>query len=936
MNKLIFFIAVLFASFLIKAGYSQADLSKNVPIEPGIRQGVLDNGLTYYIKHNEEPDDRASFYIIQNVGALLEEDNQNGLAHFLEHMAFNGTGNFEGKGVLNSLEKHGVAFGRNINAYTAFNETVYNLSDVPVSPRGLVDTCLLILHDWADNLLLTEEEIDLERGVITEEWRTRRNASFRLRGQWFPVVFKGSMWAVRDIIGDTTVIKYHEPKTIRDFYHDWYRTDLQAIAIVGDVDVDEIEQKVIDLFSEIEAVDDAKERPHFKIPHHDETYYVLATDDEATQSQINIYIPHENKDGQEKTLADLRQSFIEQLYNQISGQRIEELLQKGTPPFIMGSTNYGSFVRGYNAYYIGVYANPNNEAEALRAIMTETERLKRYGVSESELERAKTNLLTSLENRYNEREKIKNDAFARQYAEHYLTKTPVPGIEFTYQFAQEILPTITADEILANVQKWISDTNRSIVISGPGDAQHLSESEAKAIISQVEKMDIEPYVDLASGTSLIEDELKGAKIKSTKKLDDFGAVEWTLANNVKVVYRKADYEKDNVALKAYSPGGSSVFDDQYVASADMLQSFVSTYGVADFDAIALQKMLTGKKVSITPVLSSLSEGFNGSSTPRDFETLMQLTYLFFENPRFDNEAHNALLSRYASLVANMEKDPQKIMQDSLTYITYDYHPRVKTLSTEFLNEINFDYIQKIYADRFFDASDFTFFIVGNIEEKTAKKMAEKYLGSLSTAGRTETWVDRGIRTPTGETVKQIPVNFTTPKSNVNVRYVSEIEYTPENIIKLKVLEGILRLRYTETIREDEGGTYGVSVRSSISPYPVPEAEMLMMFDCEPGREKHLKSILYREIDLIADEGPSATDFDKTIKNMIKDREQSREHNAFWLNSLYNYYSTGVNLAAEENYEQVISNLTIDDVMNFAFEFFANADLVDVVFVPQTK
>ncbi|MGF7140260.1 M16 family metallopeptidase [Roseimarinus sediminis] len=936
MSKLFIFLALVLAALMAKAGFAQTDLSKSVPNDPTLRKGVLENGMTYYIKHNQEPKERASFYIIQNVGALLENDDQNGLAHFLEHMAFNGTQNFEGKGILNTLEKHGVAFGRNINAYTSFNETVYNLSDVPTTHEGLVDTCLLILHDWSDRLLLTEEEIDLERGVISEEWRTRRNASFRLRNQWFPVVFKGSQWAVRDVIGDTTVIKYHEPETLRSFYHDWYRTDLQAIAIVGDIDVDQVEAKVKELFSQIEAVENPKERPAFKIPEHDETYFVLATDDEASQSGINIYIFDENKDGQQRTYADFREGFVRSLYNSMTSQRISELLQKGTPPFINGNTQRGGFVRGYDAYMIGATANSGEEAKALEAIMIETQRVKQHGFVESELERAKTNLLTRMESRYKERDKIRNDQFCREYAQNYLTADPAPGIEEEFRFANEILPTITVEEVSSKAKEWITPKNRAIVITGPTDAEHLTEAEAKAIISKVETMDVAPYVDAASGSSLISEELKGSAIVSEKKLKDFDALEWTLANNTKVIYRHADYEKDNVSLMAYSNGGSSLWDDEYVPDLDMLGTFVQSYGVGDYDAVTLQKMLTGKKVSMSPTLGSLTEGFSGSSTPKDFETMMQLAYLYFEHPRFDEEAHNALMSRYLAYVANMQKDPRKIMQDSLSFIFNDYHARVRPLNTAYLNDIRFDDIQKIYKDRMQDAGDFTWFIVGNIDEETAKAMAQKYLGSLSDNEREENWKDRGVRAPEGKVEKEIPIAFTTPKSNVNVRFVNEVEYTPENKLLLQVLEGILDLRYTETIREEEGGTYGVGIGSGLSQYPVSEGTMRMLFDCDPNRATDLKAIIYREIDKIKAEGPLAVDFDKTVKNLLKDREQSREHNQFWMNALYNYYYTGYNPALDENFETILEKMKAEDVQKFASKFFENADLVDVVFVPKSE
>jgi zinc protease len=937
MSKLFIFLAVVLATFLVKAGFAQIDPNQSVPVDPELRKGVLENGLTYYIRHNEEPKERASFYIIQNVGALLEEDNQNGLAHFLEHMAFNGTEHFEGKGILNTLQNHGVAFGRNINAYTAFNETVYNLSDIPTTHDGLLDTCLLVLHDWTNYLALTEEEINLERGVITEEWRTRRTASFRLRNQWFPVLFKGSKWAVRDVIGDTTVIRYHKPETLRSFYHDWYRTDLQAIAIVGDFDVDEMEAKVKARFSEIPAVENPKERIKFTIPQHDEPYFVLATDKEASQSQVNIYILEENKDGEEKTLADLRNDYLVSLYNAMTGVRIQELLQKGTPPFVMGFTQKGGFVRGYDVYSIGAVANPNEEGEGLEAILIETERIKRYGFVESELERAKINFLTNFESKYKQRDKIKNDSYCREYKSLYTIKEPSPGIDFEYEFAQKVIPTITLDEISAKAKEWIKKENRTIVITGPSEGvTHITEAEAHEIIARVEAMKIDPYEDVASSSSLINEELIGSKVAKTKKLKDFDAVEWTLENNVKVIYRHADFEKDNVSLLAYSNGGSSLWDNQYVPSAGMVEDFVENYGVGDFDAMTLQKMLTGKKVSLSPTINSLTEGFRGSTTPKDFETMMQLVYLYFEKPRFDDDAYGALMARYMAYVANMEKDPNKIMQDSLTNIVSDYNPRVRSLNTQYLKDVNSEDIEKIYRDRIQDAGDFTFFIVGNIEEEIVKEMAEKYLGSLTDTDRKENWIDRGIRAPEGKTEKIIPITMTTPKAKVNIRYVKEMDFNQKNKMIIRILDDILDLRFTETVREDEGGTYGVRLRSSLSQYPVNEANMSMSFECDPKRADELKSIIFREIDKIIADGPTSVDFDKTIKNLLKDREQSREHNGFWLSSLYTYYYSGINTADEKNFEELLKKLTQKDIQKFAQSFFDNSDLIDVVFVPESE
>ena len=935
MRKFSVFMAAILVASLAKSGIAQNPLAQPAPLDPEIRYGVLDNGLTYYIRHNQEPKERASFYIIQNVGALLEEDNQNGLAHFLEHMAFNGTKHFEGKGILNTLEKHGVAFGRNINAYTSFSETVYNLSEVPTTHEGLVDTCLLVLSDWSHYLLLTDKEIDNERGVITEEWRTRRNASFRMRSQWFPVLFKGSQYAVRDVIGDTTVIRYHAYETLRNFYHDWYRTDLQAIAIVGDIDAAAVEAKVKQLFSTIPAVENPKPRPHHTIPSHTEPYFVLATDKETTQSELTMYIINEQDVTKKKDLNYMRDGLIESLYNMMTSTRINELLQKGTPPFVNGYTQKSDFVRGYDAYAIGAVANPNEEAKALEAIMIETERVKRHGFAQGELDRAKANLMTGVESRYKQKDKISNDSYCGEIADHYLTGKPSTGIDFYFQFVSAVLPTITAEEVSAKAKEWIKKSDRTLVITGPSEGvSHLTESEANEIIARVEAMDIAPYNDGSAAASLINDELKGSKIKSEKKLTDFGAVEWTLKNNTKVVYRFADYEKDEVSLMAFSKGGTSLVDNPRVPSAEMATTFIEAYGLGDFDAVTLQKMLSGKKVSISANLDNLTEGFSGSSSPKDFETMMQLLYLMFEKPRFDKEAHDALMARYMAYVANIEKDPRKAMQDSLLFITTNYHPRSRTISTQFLQEVKFDDIQQIYKDRFSDAGDFIFFIVGNIDEAKVKPLVEKYIGSLTDSKRKESWVDRGVRNPDGKVEKVIPIELTTPKSNVNVIFANDMEFNQRNRLIIRVLDGILNLRYTETVREDEGGTYGVRVGSNLTQYPEARVSLNMSFDCDPLKADKLKEIIYRELNKIANEGPTSVDFDKTIKNMLKDRQQAKEHNNFWLTTLFSYYYSGINSVLPENYENLLSGLTVADVQNFTKTLLNNNDVMDIVFVPK--
>lgn len=931
--RLILIIALMQLSGMV---ISQNVFNQPVPVDPAARVGKLANGLTYYIRHNEEPKERASFYIIQNVGALLENDDQNGLAHFLEHMAFNGTKHFPGKGIINTLEKHGVAFGRNINAYTSFGETVYNLSDIPVKHEGLIDTCLLVLNDWADFLLLTEEEIDAERGVISEEWRTRRTAGFRMQRQFLPVLLNGSKYMNRDVIGDLDVIKNFKYETLRNFYHDWYRTDLQAIAIVGDIDVDAVEQKVKELFSKIEAVKDGPKREFYEVPEHKEPLYVLATDKEADSYSVSLYIKHKAPAASEKTLGYLREQTIQSLFGMMTRDRITELLQKGVPPFVNGSINYSGLIDGYEMLSVSTTAKPDQGDLAFKSIYTEAQRIYKHGFTSGELDRAKTNLLTSYESRYKQRDKINNDQFAMDFKGHYIEGEPLTSIDFDWDFVQKVLPTISVEEVSARAKKWMTQENRVIVVMGPEkpEAKYLSKEQALAIISETENSQIEPYADEVVSTNLISKELKGSKVKSTKKLPEFNAVEWTLGNETKVVFRNADYEKDQVSLIAMSNGGSSKINNDQVASAMMLNQFIGSFGVGDYDATALKKALTGKKVSMTVGLSDLNETFNGTATPKDFETMMQLLYLQFENPRFDKEAYEALLGRYKAFIANMANNPQKIISDSLQLILTNKHPRTKLMTPELFNEISMEQMEAIYKDRFVDAGDFTYFIVGNIDEATAKTMAEKYIGSLTNLPRKENWTDRNVEGPKGKTVREIEIPLEVKKATVSVNFNAKMEYSPEQNMLLSVLRDILNLRYIEEIREKEGGTYGVRVSTNYSKFPKAEKSLSLMFDTDPEKAQHLKSIIYREIDKIAANGPTAEDLDKAVKNLLKNREQAKLHNNYWMQALSTYYTYAVNTTAPENYETILEKMTIPQVQKFVQSFTSKADVVDIIFKPK--
>lgn len=934
--KKLFILISISCILSIRGTFAQVSLQDPLPQDTATIVGKLPNGITYYIRHNEEPKDRASFYIIRNAGALLENDDQDGLAHFLEHMAFQGTKNFPGKGIITTMERYGVAFGENVNAYTSQNETVYNLSHVPTGNEALLDTCLMILHDWSYYLTLDDKEIDDERGVISEEWRTRRNAGFRMQKQLFPVMFKDSKYAVRDVIGSLDVIRNFDYQTIRDFYHKWYRTDLEAIAIAGDFDVKRMEQRIKEIFSTIPAIENPEPRPFFEIPAHDEIYFAVATDKEAQSSNISILtiLPDTPAD-RKNTHAYLKDNIVTSLYNSMVRTRIGEIMQQAEPPFLGASIGFGSLARGYNAYSISTTAKPNMEELALETILTENERIKRHGFAESELERTKTNMLTGLESAFKDRDKTDNESFIGEMQSHFLEQEPMVDFEYYYRFAKQLIPTITVEEVNAKAGEWNTGKNMVITITGPSeDTRHLTREEALAIMDRVAHAAVDPYHDTVNSTDLITGELPGSKIVKTKSLPQFDAVEWTLGNGAKVIFRKADYEKDAVSLSSYSKGGTSLYDVDMLPSADNAAGFTAAFGIGDFDAITLQKVLTGKMVSCGVSIGGMSESVSGASTPQDFETMLQLLYLRFEKPRFDKEVFASIINRQEAMLPNITKNPQKIMQDSVKMIMSNYNRRSLIYNEEYLKQIDLSKIEQIYRDRIRDASDFTFFIVGNIGEDTVRPLVEKYIGSLKSEYRNENWRDNKVRGPKGKTVKEIELKMETPKATVITNFSKEMKYSVYNNICNNILGAILEIRYTEKIREKEGGTYGVGVQPGATREPYSSYSMTMSFDCDPEKSAHLKSLIYAETEEMTQQPPTQEELGKVVSNMLKNREQSKNHNSYWLNAIYSFYVSGLNPADPKNFEDIINKITPKDIQKFAQSLFKGADVVDVTFKPK--
>lgn len=919
----------------------QIDWGKLVPADTNVVVGKLPNGITYYLRHNEEPRERATFFIIRNVGALLENDDQDGLAHFLEHMAFNGSKNFPGNTMISTLERHGISFGGNLNAYTSQNETVYNISDVPTGDESLIDTCLLVLHDWSYYLTLSDEDIDNERGVITEEWRTRNNSRKRISQQTSAVIFKGSQYAKRDVIGELDVIQNFKPQTIRDFYHKWYRTDLEAIAVAGDFDVKMMEEKIKKVFSSIPAIPNAEKRPFFEIPSHEETYFCLATDKEATSTEtslIRLFREPEYDYQGVMTYKDLKNDMMQRFFNSMAASRISELVQSGKAPFVSGGIGFYEWVRGYHAYYVQATAKPNGEKEALEAILQENERILRYGFTAQELARAKANTLSSLESFLKSKDKIHNDQYAEEMQNHFLLNEPFVDTDAYVAASKEVIAAITVEDMLEQARRWWKPDNRTIIIAGPSEGTtHLSEQEARNIITSIENSDITPYEEAEISENLTDASLLPQAVTSIKTLKAFDAEEWTLENGAKVVYRKADYDKDQVLLSAYSPGGYSLIDDvNLLPAATNAGGFASSYGLGKFDQTTLRKMLTGKKAQCSVSIGELYENVAGTSTPRDAETMMQLLYMNFCEPRFDTLAHRVMIDRNLIYVRQMANQPQTVMRDSFLLISSDYNPRTLLFNEDYVKSITIDKVEALYKERIADASDFTFFIVGNIERDSAMLLAREYIGNIPSLHRKEKWIDRKVRAPKGKTVKEISIDMEVPKTTVIITMNYPKKYSVKKSIALDILSDILTMRYLKSIREDQGGTYGVGVGGNAILEPYARYNMTINFDCDPDKANILKPIIYQEIDNIVENGVTTEELDKVVKNMLKESAQEKQHNSYWLEQLEAYYRTGINFDAPENHEKILEEMTTNDIKKFAAEFFKHANVVDLMFVPSGK
>jgi len=916
----------------------KAQAPQPLPVDEQVRFGKLDNGLTYYIRHNAYPEKRADFYIAQKVGSMQEEDNQAGLAHFLEHMAFNGSKNFPGKKtMLHYLETIGVKFGANVNAYTSFDETVYNLNDVPMIREGILDSCLLVLHDWSSFINLKEEQIDEERLVIKEEWRTRSGAQSRIWDKQLPVIFAGSKYADRMPIGKMEVVENFPPQTLRDYYHKWYRPDLQGIVVVGDIDVDKVEAKIKEMFADIAKPVDPAEREYFPVPDNDQPIVSVVTDPEAVMTQVTLYVKHDIiPDEIKMSQAGLLISIIKNLASSMLNDRLKEITQQADAPFSASYAYDGGFFvsKSKDSWTTIALSKEGKIDETLASLVRENLRIKKFGFTESEVERAKANILKQYENMYNNRNKELNRRYVQEYVRSFIDNEGIPGIEYEYNFLKQFSPMINAQAVNGMIQQLLNmDKNLVITVTGPekDGIKYPTEAELLSVLKTVESEDIKAYVEEVSNEPLITQMPKAGTVTKTETDAKFGTTIWTLSNGIKVVIKKTDFKDDEINMFSTAYGGTSIVADADVHNAEMASMVPHVGGIGNFSATDLKKVLAGKTASVNPNISTWTQGMSGKSSIKDLETMLQLTYLYFTAPRKDEAAYNNIMELIKSQLKNLMSEPSYIFSLNTTKAKYGDNPRMQEMTYEDAEKLNYDRIIEIYKQIYSNPGSFTFSFVGNVDEATLKPLVEQYLASLPSGNKNVTYgkIDTSIRK--GKFDNTFDQEMKTPKTSVFELYSANLKYGLKEKTELNALKQILDIVYVRTVREEAGGTYGVRVSTNMERIPAGQTTLQMTFDTDHERVAKISPIIDREVKKIAESGPDDADFQKVKEYMVKKYQEDVKQNGYWIAVLNNkyFYNEDIN----SDYLSIVNSMTKDDIKAFTKSLISQGNFIEVIMNP---
>ncbi len=934
MKKLKLLLIAAISFFIFTNSEAQiTSLSEAIPPDPAILIGKLDNGLTYYIKKNSKPEQRIELRLVVNAGSICETDGQQGLAHFMEHMCFNGTKNFPSNRMIQMLEEMGVGFGSELNAYTGFDETVYMMK-IPSDREEWVERGFQAIEDWAHQVSMDSKEIDKERGVIIEEWRMGLGADERMQSKYVPVLFRGSRYAERLPIGKIDVIKSFPYDTLKAFYNTWYRPDLMAVIVVGDIDAETAERKIKEHFGSIPKAEQPKPRIVYPVPGNEEPLVSIVTDREATGYTIQVMFKHPAASS--VTYEDYRNSLLRMIFTGMLNKRFMEITRKPEAPFLMSGSEYGSFIgRSVDVYSLYAAAKENRMEESLEVIMTENERVSRFGFTATELEREKKEIYTIYENGAKEAGKTESGTFADEFIRNYLTRESIPGYLKEFELVKEFLPDITLEEVNKLGRNWTTENNMLVLVTAQEkEGMNIpSEQMTAGIIKSVRSKEIEPYVDEVADVPLLEKVPPPSEV--TKRLENavFGFTELTFSNGVRMILKPTDFKNDQILLSSTSPGGTSLYPDDDIMSAMLASAVVNQSGIGSYDYMGLQKKLSGNTAKLTPFINELREGVNGSCTPKDLETMLQLNYLYFTGIRRDEDAFNSYVSRMRNMIRPMRSNPQVIFTDTLTKIVTMNSPREIAVPTEAqLDQVNLDRIIEIYKDRFSDAGDFTYVMVGNFSIDEVMPLLVKYIGGLPSTGRKETWRDVTPGFPEGRVEVDVPRN-SEQQSMVAMVWNGDFRWKDSERQSFGMLMDLMSIKLREAMREDQSGVYGISFEGSPSKFPNPEYTVTSSWGCHPDSVSMLTETVLAEIEKIIKYGPSEEDLGKVKETLIRGRETAMKENSFWLSALQSHYMYGTVLRTLEEYKSFVSSFTPKDIRKMAKRYLDTRNYVRVALLP---
>lgn len=910
-----------------------APLDAPLPPDTAVRAGRLPNGLRYYVRRNARPEHRLELRLAVDAGSVLEDDDQRGLAHFVEHMAFNGTRRFAKQAIVSYLESIGMRFGADLNAYTGFDETVYTLTLPSDRPEAL-SRGIEILGDWAQAITFDSLEVERERPVVIEEWRQGQGADARLRDAQLPVVFRGSRYAERLPIGDTAVVRHARPSDLRRFYTTWYRPELMTVVAVGDVDPAGMEAEIRRRFGVLRDPATVRPRLPVVVPGHAETLVSIVRDAEATSTSVSLL--YKRDPAPLRTVGDYRRQLVEALYDRMINARLYELAQRPDAPFLAAGSSKGRFVRAKDAYSLGAAVADTGVLRGLRALLVETARVERHGFLPSELERARRDVLRNMEQAYAEREKTVSAAYAGEYVSAALAGEPHISTADAWTLHQRFVPVIALDEINALARDFISDSNRVVLVSAPANDSIALPGDAAllAVFGEVAAADIAPYVDDVADVPLVAGVPGTGRVVASSTDSLSGVTEWRLSNGVRVLVKPTRFKDDQVLLAATSPGGNSLAPDSSFLSASMGATAAALGGVGSFDQVQLEKALAGKAVSVSPSIGQLDEGISGSASPQDLETLLQLVHLYFTAPRRDSAAFTAFQARARSYLENRDRDPASALADTLQVTLTDHNPRARPMTPERFAELNLDSALRFYRDRFADASDFTFAIVGNVDTTRLRPLVETWLGTLPSAGRVERWRDIGVRAPAG-VVRRVVRRGLEQKADTRLVFHGSAERTDlAERYAMGAMAQVLDMRLRDRLREDMGGTYGASVSSSLSREPRPEFLVSIAFGSAPERVDELTRAVFEEVERMKASEPTAEELGKVQEIMRRSLETGLEQNGYWLGQILSYDRQDLPLAGIATERRYVDALTPATVRAAAQRYLDERQYVLVSLVPE--